>query len=465
MCTQLLGTAQWAQMEFGSVQLGDARRSRRLVAVATALGSCPSGTLPQALPQWADLKAAYRLFSEEEVSCERVMTPHWQRTRQMCAQAGEYLLIEDTTVLDFTNRQKARGFGWVGDEWSLGLFLHTTLAVRVEAWDLEQSPEVNVVGLFAQHSWVREHAPRKGKESRRALLQRPRESQRWARALEEVSPPPAEATWIYVADRESDIYEVFARCASRGIDYVVRASRVRALHQSDQTVFSTVAAAPVLGRMQLPLRAREGVAAREATLEVRSLSVTLRGTWRPGGKLPPLTLNVVEAREVGAPAGQEPIHWVLLTSLPCQRFVEARRIIARYARRWLVEEYHKALKSGAHVEASQLETRARVEALLGILAVVAIRLLQTKLLARSRPDDVINAETFGREAVEILSARFGTPKGGWTNATLLVAIARMGGFLARKGDGSPGWLTIWRGWQRLMIMVDGVNSLSFENRR
>lgn len=463
MCTQLLGTAQWAQMEFSSVQLGDVRRSRRLVEVATALGSCPSGTLPQALPQWADLKAAYRLFSQEEVTYERIIAPHWQRTRELCAEPGEYLLIEDTTVLDFTNRKKARDFGWVADEWSLGLFLHTTLAVRVEAWDLEQSPEVNVVGLFAQHSWIREHARRKGKESRRALLQRPRESQRWAQAFEVVS-PPAQATWVYVADRESDIYEVFARCATRGIDYVVRASRVRALAETDQTVFSSVTTAPVLGRMQLQLRAREGMAAREVTLDLRSVAATLRGTWRPGGKLPPLTLNVVEAREVGAPEGQEPIHWVLLTSLPCQRLVEARRIIARYARRWLVEEYHKALKTGAHVEASQLETRGRVEALLGILAVVAVRLLQSKLLARSKSDELIDVETFGAEAVEILSARFAKPKNGWTNATLLVAIARLGGFLARKGDGDPGWITIWRGWQRLMIMVEGVTSLAIRKR-
>jgi hypothetical protein len=302
----------------------------------------------------------------------------------------------------------------------------------VEAWDLEQSPEVNVIGLFAQHSWIREHARRKGKESRRALLQRPRESQRWAQAFEVVS-PPAQATWIYVADRESDIYEVFARCAARGIDYVVRASRVRALAETDQTVFSSVTTAPVLGRMQLQLRAREGTAAREVTLELRSVAATLRGTWRPGGKLPPLTLNVVEAREVGAPEGQEPIHWVLLTSLPCQRLVEARRIIARYARRWLVEEYHKALKSGAHVEASQLETRGRVEALLGILAVVAVRLLQSKLLARSKPDELINVEMFGVEAVEILSARFAKPKSGWTNATLLVGHRSAGRFSGSQG--------------------------------
>jgi hypothetical protein len=140
--------------------------------------------------------------------------------------------------------------------------------------------------------------------------------------------------------------------------------------------------------------------------------------------------------------------------------VEAQRIIKRYTQRWLVEEYHKALKSGAHVEASQLETRQRLEALLGILAVVAVRLLRTKLLARTHGDEPIRSEDFGEEAVAILSRRYGEPEGGWTHHTLLRAVARMGGFLARKGDGEPGWITIWRGWQRLMIMVEGVNTLT-----
>src|SRR5262249_2183120 len=159
--------------------------------------------------------------------------------------------------------------------------------------------------------------------------------------------------------------------------------------QADQTVFSKVAAAPLLGTMHLPLRTRQDSAARTAVLEVRSASVELRGPWRPEGKLPARQLNIIEVREINPPAGQEPICWVLLTSLPCTRLVEAQRAIACYARRWLIEEYHKALKTGTRIEASQLESRGRLEALLGVLAVVAVRLLQTKLLARSHPDQLV----------------------------------------------------------------------------
>jgi len=113
----------------------------------------------------------------------------------------------------------------------------------------------------------------------------------------------------------------------------------------------------------------------------------------------------------------------------------------------------------------QLEERTRIEALLGVLALVAVRLLSTRLLARSRPDEAVDSELFGREAIQILSARFGCPSGGWTHANILLAIARLGGFLARRGDGSPGWISIWRGWQRLTTMVEGLKSICSTHKR
>jgi len=164
---------------------------------------------------------------------------------------------------------------------------------------------------------------------------------------------------------------------------------------------------------------------------------------------------VVEAREVDAPKGVKPIHWVLLTSWSCSTFQKVMRVVKAYSRRWLIEEYHKALKSGAKVEDAQLETADHIQALLGILAVVGVRLLNTKLLASTCPDTPIDPAEFGPEALTILEAEWGKPREGWTNRSVLVAIARLGGFLARKGDGNPGWFTIWRGWQRLMTLVQG----------
>lgn len=460
MNTTLSTPEQWAQMEFGLVELSDRRLTHRLTQVACALVQCPSGTLPQAFEQWSELKSAYRFFSNQNVSYQAIISPHCQRTAQLCKQPGEYLLVEDGTYLDFSAHQHTEGLGRIGNDRGRGLLLHTALMLRVENWQLDQTPEVTVMGLLGQKCWARTGTSARAKKERwRQRVGRPRESERWAEVLTQMDALPEQVQWIYIADRESDIYEVFERCSAHGVGFIVRAQYARALVEEDQSVFEAVAQAEVLGRFTLELRTRGDCVQRTAEVEVRSRRVKLQGVWRPGGDRPAVELNVVEAREINAPEGVEPIRWVLLTSLPAESFVQARRIIARYARRWVIEEYHKALKTGANIEASQLETAERLQALLGVLAIVAVRLLNSKLLARSRPEEIIPAGTLSPEAMAILEAKFGRPEKGWTHASLLIAIARMGGFLARRGDGSPGWITIWRGWQRLNAMAEGVQAL------
>ena len=192
------------------------------------------------------------------------------------------------------------------------------------------------------------------------------------------------------------------------------------------------------------------------------MRVDLDGPWRPDGWQEPLKdIGVIEVRELDAPAGvKEPLHWILLTSLPCATKAQVQRVVGCYTARWWIEEYHKALKSGTTVEASQLEEGSRLQSLIAVLAVVAVRLLSTKLLARSRPESFEAAASFGPQMLAILEQKLGAPKGGWTNANVITATARLGGFLARKHDGMPGWQTIWRGWQRLIWMCEGVELLN-----
>lgn len=456
METTLLGSAEWANTEFGGVKLGDKRRSARLVNTVAALAEKPRGALHGALSNWADLMGAYRLLRRPEVSLEEVTEVHRRRTQAACTEPGEYLLVEDTSEVDYTSHKSAQGLGRIGDDGGRGLHLHSTLALRVEAWDEQEAPVVSLVGLFALQCWARTMPTQgQGAEKKAHRLGRGRESQRWAAPLAASSGPPPGARWTHVADRESDIYEVLQKCRERGADWIVRANQPRALVGEAGSVFKSVAKAAPLGSYTLHLRARPGQPARNAQVEVRATTVTLRGPWRPGGALPPLSTNVVEAREVDAPPGCEPVHWVLLTSWPVDSFAAARRVIQAYTRRWLIEEYHKALKTGAGVEESQLTGAHSLRTLVGILSVVAARLLDLKLLAASQPDTPLEPEALHPAALTILERKFGTPKKGWTYLTILVAIARLGGFLARKCDGPPGWISIWRGWHLLTAMVQG----------
>jgi hypothetical protein len=450
----------WAQHEFAFAQLGDARRNKRLVKIATNLAAHPGGTLPQAFPDWAELKAAYRFFGQSGVSFERILAPHLERTRQRCRSPGEYLLIEDTTLLDYTRHPVTEDLGIIGDGAQRGFELHSALAVRIESWTLEQRPEGVVVGLFDQQCRCPRPAP-KG-ETRGQRLRRPRKSQSWAAAIKSAGRPPQDSQWVYVADRESDCYEPLQLCQQHGVDFVIRSCQDRRLADETGHLHGVLEQATVLGQSAVEVRARASQGARTAIVELRSRRVDLDGPWRPGGWQPPLRdVGMVEVREVHVPEGvKQPLHWMLLTSLPCATKAEVQRVVGRYAARWWIEEYHKALKSGAGVEESQLERGYRLESLIAVLAVVAVRLLNAKMLARSRPESFEAATSFGPPMLAILEKKLGKPKAGWTNRNVIVATARLGGFLARKHDGMPGWQTIWRGWQRLMWMCEGLETLS-----
>jgi hypothetical protein len=447
---------KWAAAEFGGVELGDARRTARVVEMAEALAQSPGGVLPGPLPTWAEMKAGYRLLENPAVTHARLQQPHWERTRQACQARGAYLLIEDTTALDFTTHWATAGLGQIGNDRGRGFHVHTTLALRIERW-LSQEPVLNMLGLFWQQVWAREGAPKKGRESKAARWGRKRESERWAAALDQAGDSPPGTTWTLVADREADIAEVFIKARQHATDFIIRACQARALAAEEGDLFAVAARAPLRGELPIELRARPGQAARTATVQVRARELKVRGPWRPGGSLPAQTVNVIEIQEAQAPAGVEPLRWVLLTSWPCGTLEECLKVARAYGARWLIEEYHKALKSGTVVEQSQLTTAARLEALLALLALVAVRLLDLKLQARAEPEKAVTAETLGAEALAVLEAKHGRPKEGWTNRTLLVAIAKLGGFPARKGDGDPGWLTIWRGWQRLVLLIEGYS--------
>jgi len=474
MQTALMAAKDWAVTEFGGAELHDQRRSRRLVHVAARLAAEPHGRLPESFGKWGDLKAAYRLLEGSDVTREAILATHITRVREECRRPGDHLFVEDTTDLDFSSHPAAEDLGPIGDGGGRGLFVHSTMVMRIDSWNAEHEPRVTLSGLAAQHCWVRTHYKAAAKEKKAKRLSRDRESQRWAAVVGQIGQPPAGTRYTFMADREADIFETIQRCQDRRWDFIVRANQPRALADEDGSVFDAVAAAPVIAHFIIQVRSRpqrvtrdkktgkakrvrKAHGARSVELDVRACTVQVRAPQRPGERAQPRTVNLVEAKEVNASPGDDPIHWVLLTSWACGSAQEAMRVVKAYTRRWLIEEYHKALKTGTGIEDSQLQTSQRIEALLAILAVVAVRLLNRKLLATTHPNEAVDSEEIGPEVLLILEAHFGRPQDGWNNRNMLRSIARLGGFIGRKSDGEPGWITIWRGWQRLMPMVQGFN--------
>jgi hypothetical protein len=397
------------------------------------------------------------LLDCDQVTHDAVLGGHFDLVRRGLSEPGVYLLIEDTTTLAYPGLEQARGLGPIGESYTRGFWLHSTLALR---WE-ESSDTCQVLGLAGQQSWARptERPPGRGKstgrgkESNHARQSREdRESKRWASALGDLPAASSEVQRIYVADRESDIYEVFEACRSAEVSHVIRAAYPRALSAEFEglDLMSAVAAAPVRGVIEVEVP-REN---RTARVEVRSTTVELRGPPRPGGRLANRTINVVQASEIDAPEGCTPLSWTLLTDLPVQTLDQCQRVIRIYRCRWLIEEFHKALKTGLNIEQSQLSDYRRLSSLAGIVSVVAVFMLQTKWSARTRGQEKLNARNTDDTMLNVLKKLY-PPKGWPTRRWFWISIARLGGFLARKGDGHPGWLTLWRGWQTLMQLIRG----------
>jgi hypothetical protein len=167
--------------------------------------------------------------------------------------------------------------------------------------------------------------------------------------------------------------------------------------------------------------------------------------------------------EVDAPPGVEPIEWILLSDEPVKNLDDAVRLCGWYALRWMVEQFHQCLKSGCKVEARQLEHVDRLEPLIGMSCVLAVRLLQLKNDTRLMPQaPAINHVP--RESVKTLARMLRVPADSITLRQFTHEVAKLGGFLGRKSDGEPGWLTLWRGWHELDLITHGLHLAAEEGR-
>ncbi len=171
--------------------------------------------------------------------------------------------------------------------------------------------------------------------------------------------------------------------------------------------------------------------------------------------IPLVPVWVVRVWEPKPPGGVKAIEWTLVTSEPVHDQADARRVIDWYRARWLVEDYHKCLKSGCAVEDRQLETADRRKPLVAMLGITAVRLLQLKMAARQTPDRCA-AEMVPEVYTTVLGLYRNESPDKYTCRSFWRGVAAMGGFLGRNTDGDPGWLTLWRGWQQVELLVIGA---------
>lgn len=457
--------AQWASLHFAQAELGDARRVKRATRMATALLRSPGESLPRLFAQGREVKAAYRFLGNPHVDPMGLQAGHHARVRAALQLPGTYLLIEDSSEFSYSGRQPIAGLGFIGNARAglRGFILHSTLAVRWLGGDeARRRPPVEVLGVVDQHYRVRREKLDRGKETSTQRKHRPRESEVWLQSGAGLGSAPGDpqVRWVRVADRGADIYELLAQCQQLGQGFVIRAAQDRGLVEGGEGIgrlFPTLRAEAAWGGFELELRRRGNQAARVAGLQVSALAVQLVAPQRPGsarGGLPPIACTAVRVWEQSPPEGVEPLEWLLLTDRRVDTLAQAREVVQQYATRWLIEEFHKALKTGLGAERLQLERAERIFAAVALMSVVATRLLALREWVRLIPE--APAERCGLETLELEVLRTYTHQPLHTVGEVALALGRLGGHQGRKGDGMPGWLTLWRGMTKLQVLAEGV---------
>lgn len=456
------GAIFWAREEFGGAELGDIRRTRRAVKVAAGLVREPASSIPRALGNDADIKGAYRLIENDGVSHAGLLSGHVKHAVDLVSkEKKKVLVVQDTTSLNFGERE---GLGPIHDRLaSKGMYAHTALAVTYERHE--------VLGVLDQQVWVRSEKKRPRNESGYARKKRERESEVWRKGQEHVAEAlggkgTGSPQVIAVFDREGDIFEAFEELERLGHSFIIRATRNRLLDteardgsasegtEGRRYLLDEVMKAPIRARKEMTVPGRSGRPARVAGLEIRAMEALVRPPSNRGRQGMSLPLNIVLAVESHPPTGVEPLIWYLVSKEPIASEQDVLDVVRGYEARWLIEEFHMGLKTGCSLEDRQMETRTVLENFLAFATVIACQMLTLRDLAR-RPEPVAAQSVLRPTQLEVLwRLKPRLPK-ECTAREALRAIATLGGFMGRKGDGEPGWRTLWRGLEKLTTVESG----------
>jgi hypothetical protein len=433
--------------------LGDKRLNRRAGRIVQAALEHAGDSIPTAAGTLAASDATYRFFDNPNVVPSDLDDAHTRSTFDLAARyPGVLLIAQDTTDADFTSPVRNGRLGQLAHAKHFGFYIHSALAMTADGLPL---------GLLHQHVWMRPPQERGKRKDRRRKATADKESQRWLDTEAAcMAALPADRTVVMIADRECDFYDYFAAERRPGQHVLIRAKLRRRIAGSKELLGAATRAQPIQGTLTVSVPRKDGQPKRQATLAVRYGAFALQppSTHPRRQELPSLPLRTLLVEEVHPPVGVQPLQWLLLTTLPIDSFADAERLVRWYTYRWRIERYHFTLKSGCRLEELQLETAERLRRALALYAIVAARLLHLTYLARHEPEascePAVNAEEW-----EVLWRHFQPketlPLQPPTLRQAMRWIGRLGGFLARKGDGEPGVKVLWRGLRQLQAMLIG----------
>jgi len=461
------GTA-WFERELAACKLADARLDKRLRALLEQIGDAVGESVPMACQDWANTKAAYRFFSNDRVNEADILAGHFQATKErFTATQGPILVLHDTTEFSFQRENPEKigiitiAHGGKGKDRRpkprtvCGILMHSSLVLTTAGLPL---------GLAAIKFWTRKKF--KGTDALKKKINPTRvpiaekESVRWLENLKQSTATLGDpGRCVHIGDRESDIYELF--CTANDVDtyFLFRTCVDRLAGDGSHTVSVEMEEAKVRGRYRVEARDAKGNI-ELVDLDVKYAKVHVLPPIGKQKEYHPLDLTVIHATERQTPKSRERIEWKLITNLPVRSRQEAIEKMQWYELRWKIEVFHKILKSGCRAEDSKLRTAERLVNLIAVFCIVSWRIFWMTMLNRAAPDA---SPSLALTPTEIaLLDKLVPDKTKPTSKSLahyINKIARLGGYLARAKDPSPGNMVIWRGLQRLAAVVFGAEAI------
>jgi len=457
--------SEWIDTELAESQMHDKRHAKRLAHLLERLSEQAVSSIPRACHGWTETIAAYGFLDNPLVSRNEILSGHRHATQERLQAQGVVLLVQDTTFLNYGTLRPKQGMGTVKDKLREEYLLHLTVAF---------TPERVNLGVLGLRMWQRPEEPVAHERARKPIEEK--ESYRWLEGYHlacDVQRHCPAALVVSVADREGDIQECFLeamrREATDRAEFIIRAkcNRRIASGQDQGYLWPEMQNTRPLGHLTIDVARQRDRAPRRATLAVAARRVIFAGARRCGGRLPPVEVTVIYAKERRAPRSEEPVEWLLLTSLPVEDFPSACTVVQWDRARWEIELFFRVLKQGCQIERLRLATVHRLLNAIAIYLIIAWRIHTITMLGRAYPDTSCEMVFEPREWQTLYTMHFHSspPPQPPPLRTMVRALARLGGFLARTGDGEPGIQSIWQGYQRLhefiyaLEMYRAVNAL------
>jgi len=386
----------WARCEFAACNLGHQDRNERLIYSAEHIAMAPHFSANHALKgNAAAIAGWYRLIESphEKVNFASILGGHEESTYRRMLSQKIILAVQDSTSLNFTSKPQTQGIGLLCKNQttveSRGLILHSTLAV---------TPDGLMLGIMNATC----HARQSKNEKSEDLPVEERESYFWvehARCANNAAAYMPDTHVINVCDRGADIAYLIHECVSLPhCDLLVRAKANRNIpgkkiklfqYMAEQNIAGTLpiliprrSERPKLSGKKAAIQKREK---RNATLKISFCRVAINPAPEMKGA-DPVEVSAVYAVEKNPPAGQKGIEWRLLTTVPVKSFEDAVQCIRFYSKRWVIEEFHRVLKSGCRVEYLAHKDVTRIQRALAVYMVVSWRIMMLLKLGRDMPN-------------------------------------------------------------------------------